>query len=183
MIATEGAKTEPDYFKGLNKYLKEQNPLISLEILEGGTASDPANVLKRMKKNLSKKTKQNPYEAWLVVDRDEWNEKKLNDLCSWAQKNENHHLALSNPKFEYWLLLHFEDGTGIKSPKDSSDRLKRHLSDYNKEGNSPKITLEGIKEAIERAKSRDKPQCVDWPRDPYKSTVYRLVERILFPDG
>ena len=52
-------------------------------------------------------------EAWLVVDKDQWTDEQLTQLHQWSLQQENYGFALSNPKFEYWLLLHFEDGTGI----------------------------------------------------------------------
>ena len=86
---------------------------------------------------------------------------------------------LSNPKFEYWLLLHFEEGTGITSSRDCSDRLKRHLPAYDKGIDARTITPERIDEAIRRARRQDNPPCRDWPRALGGTTVYRLVENIL----
>lgn len=88
-------------------------------------------------------------------------------------------LALSNPKFEYWLLLHFEDGDGIASPRDCSERLKRRLPGYEKGIDARKITRDRIDVAIRRARQRDNPPCADWPHVLGGTTVYRLVENIL----
>jgi hypothetical protein len=49
-------------------------------------------------------------EAWLAVDKDIWIDSQLQELHQWPQEAQNHGFALSNPSFEYWLLLHFEDG-------------------------------------------------------------------------
>ena len=49
-------------------------------------------------------------EAWIVIDRDEWTEEQLARLHQWSNERTNHGFALSNPNFEYWLILHFEDG-------------------------------------------------------------------------
>jgi len=118
-------------------------------------------------------------EAWLVVDKDQWTDEQLDQLRAWAQARDNYGFALSNPKFEYWLLLHFEDGTGIASSRDCSDRLNRHLPDYDKGIDARKITRDRIDEAIRRARLRDNPPCVDWPRALGGTTVYKLVENIL----
>lgn len=132
-----------------------------------------------MKDSLKQKENQRfPDEAWLVVDRDQWTEEQLNELYDWAKSGKDRGFALSNPKFEYWLLLHFEDGNNIKSAQDCSNRLRRFLPDYDKKVDSHKITPESIDKAISRAKKRDDPP-VDWPRDPGGTTVYRLVENIL----
>jgi hypothetical protein len=58
--------------------------------------------------------------------------RKLFVIAVEGVKTEPQYFALSNPKFEYWLLLHFNDGTGIASSRDCSDRLKRHLPGYDK---------------------------------------------------
>jgi hypothetical protein len=118
-------------------------------------------------------------EAWLVVDKDQWSDEQLADLHAWAQNGDNHGFALSNPKFEYWLLLHFEDGRGIASSRDCSDRLKRHIPGYDKRIDPREITPQRIEDAIRRAKQRDDPPCADWPRALGSTTVYRLVEKIL----
>lgn len=71
-------------------------------------------------------------EAWLVVDKDQWTDEQLTQLHQWSLQQENYGFALSNPKFEYWLLLHFEDGTGVTSSRDCTERLKRWIPEYDK---------------------------------------------------
>jgi hypothetical protein len=115
----------------------------------------------------------------LVVDQDRWTDDQLTKLHQWSLQATNHGFALSNPKFEYWLLLHFEDGSGIASSTDCTDRLKRYLPDYDKGIDTRKIALAQIEQAIRPAQQRDHPRCTDWPRTMGATTVYRLVERIL----
>ena len=57
-------------------------------------------------------------EAWVVVDKDQWGDAQLNSLFRWSQSSTNFGFALSNPKFEYWLLLHFEDGNNVSTSRD-----------------------------------------------------------------
>lgn len=118
-------------------------------------------------------------EAWIVVDRDRWEEPHLDELDAWSREASNRGFALSNPKFEYWLLLHFEDGAGIRSAGDCDRRLRAHMPDYRKSLGSAPIAEPGIREAIRRARSRDRPPASSWPREPGQTTAYRLVERIL----
>ena len=132
-----------------------------------------------MEDRLKQKNLENSDEAWLVVDKDQWTDEQLAQLHTWSQSADNYGFALSNPKFEYWLLLHFEDGTNIGSPSECSARLKRHLPDYDKGLDIRKITPDMIEEAIRRAKIRDNPPYVDWPRTFGSTTVYKLVENIL----
>jgi hypothetical protein len=57
---------------------------------------------------------------------------KLQKLFEWSQRKENYGFALSNPNFEYWLLLHFEEGSKIAHGADCLERLKKYLLGYNK---------------------------------------------------
>ena len=175
VIAVEGVKTEPQYFAIFN----DQQSVIRVNCLKGRHDSSPPQVLKRMGDYLRQEESRSSDEAWLVVAKDKWTDGQLTQLHAWAQKRDNYGLALSNPKFEYWLLLHFEDGTDIASSRDCSDHLKRYLPGYDKGIDAGKITRQEIDDAIRRARQRDNPPCADWPRALGGTTVYRLVESIL----
>lgn len=174
IIAVEGNKTEPQYFN----ILDIQKSVIKIQCLKGKDGTSPLHVLRRMANRLKEESLRESDEAWLVVDKDEWTNEQLAQLFKWSQKNSRYGFAVSNPKFEYWLLLHFEDGNGVTGPRDCEDRLMRHLPDFDKGIDSNKITQPMITSAIGRAKRRDNPPCADWPRE-IGTTVYRLVESIL----
>lgn len=175
VVAVEGEKTEPQYFSIFN----DEQSVIWVNCLGGNRDSSPTAVLKRLKAYLRSKGLKSSDEAWLVVDKDQWTDEQLSQLHRWAQSSSNYGFALSNPNFEYWLLLHFEDGTRIKSSQDCSERLKRYLPGYDKGIDAHKFTPERIEDAIRRAQARDNPPCTDWPRKLGCTTVYRLVENIL----
>jgi hypothetical protein len=175
VIAAEGAKTEPQYFSAFNG----EKSVIHVKCLKGKHRSSPPQVLKRMEERLKEECLNESDEAWLVVDKDQWSDEQLKGLHEWSCKKGHYGLALSNPKFEYWLLLHFEDGRGIASSQDCSKRLRDFLPDYDKGIDTRRITRESVDEAIRRAKARDNPRCEDWPRSFGSTTVYRLVENIL----
>ena len=122
-------------------------------------------------------------EAWVVVDRDSWPAEHLAELHAWSQSKENFGFALSNPMFEYWLLLHFEDGDRVANGEHCNERLRRHLPNYDKHIHEQHFTPARIQSAVDRARRRDDPPCADWPRNPGSTTVYRLVERILAVQG
>lgn len=174
ILAVEGARTERLYFAHFN----DNSSLVRVECLEGKHQSAPAQVLKRMKAYISRERLRSSDEAWLVIDKDQWSDEQLETLYRWTQQKSNYHLALSNPRFEYWLLLHFEDGAGVSSVRELTERLRRWLPDYDKGIDMRKIAREQIEEAIRRAKRRDQPPCPDWPRVFGQTTVYRLIERI-----
>lgn len=163
VIATEGAVTEPLYFSIFNN----QESVIKVKCLKSG-ASAPKHVLARMKKYLRDETLQATDEAWLVVDKDLWPDEQLTQLRAWAKEQKNHGLAVSDPKFEYWLLLHFED---CSSSSKCGTRLQECLSRYDKGFDIRKLTQPMIDDAIRRARQRK----INTP--PY-TEVYKLVEKI-----
>lgn len=175
LIAAEGSKTEPQYFSLFNN----RHATIQIKCLKGGHGSSPPQVLKRMKTWLQENSLKDSDEAWLVVDKDQWTDQQIMQLYTWSQSKMNYGFALSNPKFEYWLLLHFEDGKGVYSSEQCSERLRRHLPDYDKEIDLRKISPDKIGEAVGRAKERDK--ATDWPR-AVGTTVYILVEKLIQPE-
>lgn len=173
VIATEGAVTEPSYFKRF----EDQETVVHINLLSGKNKSAPAHVLRRMNDYLKKKGLRASDEAWLVVDTDHWTVWQLSELHEWANSNRNCFLAVSNPKFEIWLLLHFEDGNGIASSRECSERLVRYLPNFAKGQVEFMHLANGVPDAIRRARLKDSPPCRDWPRT-IGTTVYRLVEKL-----
>ena len=117
-------------------------------------------------------------EAWLVVDKDQWTDEQLLELSEWSGEAQNYGFALSNPKFEFWLLLHFEDGKGISSSQVCSQRLRRHMPNYAKDINKRNISRAMIEKAVQRARELDASACSQWPHSN-GTTVYKLVENII----
>lgn len=177
IIATEGNKTEQQYFEGLGALCTKV--IVSIKCLPSKGDTSPRHVLERMKSYIRKDDLREGDEAWLVIDKDKWNEEELNCLARWAGENEQYGLALSNPKFEYWLLLHFENGNGITSSTQCSQKLKQHLPRYDKNIDMRKISKEMVALAMIRGELRDVPLCIGWPRKMGVTTVYRLVKKIL----
>ena len=172
LISTEGEKTEKEYFLMFNS----RTSIVKVKPIVAKRDSSPNKVLARMKANLSDLKRDD--EAWLVVDKDSWNEAQLMELHLWAQTNDTYGFALSNPCFELWILMHFETCGGVHDIRTCRERLKRYIPGYNK-GIDPKyFSMDVIKKAIKNAKSLDSPPCRDWPRGT-GSTVYRLVDKIV----
>lgn len=175
ILAVEGAVTERQYFDILNRIIAGVN----IKTLKKKDKSSPSQVLKRMRTELSKEPLQELDEAWLVIDNDGREDKELEPLNQWAKQADKHNFALSNPKFEYWLLLHFEDA-GAHDSRSCSKALENCLPNFDKSIDHRKFTVENINEAVCRAKrqNQDEQSCHDWPRST-GTTVYKLVESIL----
>ena len=173
VLATEGAETEPQYFALFNS----TTMTITVKCLKSTTNSAPAHVLKRMGRYLQSNPLKPGDAAWLVVDKDQWTEEQLAQLHTWANSHEQYGLAVSNPSFELWLLLHFDVSAGIVNLRQCKDRLKRYLPNYDKGHIETIKLLPGIPAAIDRARMKDSPPCADWPRT-IGTTVYLLVEKL-----
>lgn len=174
VLATEGAQTEPQYFA----LFHNKSTVIQVKCLKGKTKSSPNQVLKRMKKHLQETQLHSEDQAWLVVDKDQWTDEQLQELLNWSQSSQKYGLAVSNPKFELWLLLHFEEGNGIANSAECSKRLGKCLPNFAKGDVDVRKLEDNIGKAIDNAKRKDVPPCRDWPRHT-GTTAYRLVEQIL----
>jgi len=174
VIATEGAVTEPAYFELFN----EDQVVVRIRCLKSKTKNSPGSVLERLKHYLKEENLRKKDEAWLVVDLDQWTEEQLHELYVWSCQSDCYGFAVSNPKFEYWLLLHFEETKGSCESRECSKRLQQYLPEYDKTINRRHFTPDRIDQAVRRAELRDNPPCSDWPRKT-GTTVYRLVKKIL----
>lgn len=105
VIATEGQRTEVDYFNDLAKYY--ENSKVQVKVLDKiDSNSSPRDVLKldQFKKEYGLDKDD---ELWMVIDRDSqsWDENQIAEIARLCQQK-HYYLALSNPCFEFWLLLH-----------------------------------------------------------------------------
>ena len=173
VIAAEGEKTEPEYFNMFNN----DKTVIHIKCLKGKHNSSPTQVLARMEKYLREKDLRKGDEAWLVVDKDKWTTDQLHQLHDWSADGDNHVFSLSNPNFEYWLLLHFDDGHGISSTRECSERLRVYWPDYDKGVDGGRLR-DNAHKAVERARQKDNPPCDKWP-ERTGTTVNKLVDKIL----
>jgi hypothetical protein len=116
-VAGEG-KSEEKYFKGIRDYANELGITenIVIEPLEKEdeyrTKSHPKHIIKLLEErsNQWEEWGIEPNELWMIIDRDKQNVseqqiRKIIDSCN----SKGYNIALSNPAFELWLLLHFKD--------------------------------------------------------------------------
>ena len=115
---------------------------------------NPAQVLKRFTKAMREEDFRRGDEAWVVVDVDDWDESEFAELLAWAESDQRHHLAISNPKFELFLVMHFEKANGCTTAPKVDATLKRYLPRYAKRISATQFTEADVKAAIENAKSK-----------------------------
>lgn len=90
---------------------------------------------------------------WIISDKDQYTADQLEALFTWARRRSDRSLGFSVPQFEFWLLLHYENGTGVATQKDCMSRLKAADPRYQKNNlSSVQFTEAQIKAAVKRAK-------------------------------
>ena len=174
IIATEGAKTERSYFEIFH------DSRIKIEVLATGEANDsaPQHVIERLNEFAQKYNLGEEDTLWLVLDVDRWGPKNLSSVCRQA-KQKKYRLAISNPCFEAWLCLHFDNlDPNDKTCKDFKKRLQSVLGSYNSSNIDVAPFVENIQEAVRRAKQLHSDDNQNWDPTP-GSHVYRVIEMIL----
>lgn len=178
-IFTEGCETEPRYFAMIGKFFAN-NVYLSIKYCK--TRPQPPQILKYAKKFIHDEKPKKDDDVWIIVDVDDRNKTDFQPLHQWAAKKENYGLAISNPCFEYWLLLHFEKGYKISSLKHCLDRLKAHLPNYGKSRINEEQLNSKVCEAIGNAKNRYS-SCDKDLFNGNCTTVHFLVEKIINADN
>lgn len=179
-ICLEGGKknqTERNYF---NETLDKEHFVITYNKNE---YTDCESLFRDAKRKFSN-SKNNDFDmAFVVFDMDtksgEWRKK-----IDYPKKNSTDKIMFipSNPAFEYWLLLHYED---CKRRYNSNDELinhlKKYIKDYRKNMTDYKLDSQQIQEAIIRARRYMDPKNIKTNHDLLDTLSYEtgtLVYRI-----
>lgn len=96
--------------------------------------------------------------AWIILDDDARPHEELLPVFDWAasrERQQDRGVGFSRPQFEYWLILHYEDGAGISTQAECMRRIDELSGGYRK-GDSSRLPLEmdRIKMAINGAQAR-----------------------------
>ena len=196
VIASEGKDTERIYFKALAK--EYTNPRVHVHILERSEAeqnnSSPEHVLKQLNDYKEQYALEADDELWLVIDKDRWTEAMLSRVATECTQDEYMHMALSNPCFELWLLLHIEDAVSLtpeeqmlwmenrRKSKNSDPYLKvslrQKMGSYHESSYDALSLIVHVEDAIERARALDKNPNDRWPQT-LGTRVYLLAESVM----
>jgi hypothetical protein len=139
---------------------------------------NPKQVLKRFQKAMRTEDFRKGDEAWIVVDVDDWNDAEFAELLAWAKSDPRHHLAISNPKFELFLVMHYERGNGCTTPQKVDAALKKNWPRYAKRISATHFTREQVETAIENARIK-RAGCQDPVPAPGMTDVYLLVGKLI----
>jgi hypothetical protein len=196
VLAFEGEVTEKKYFQRLRKS-PHFNPTGLIETVPltkpPFSGNDPISLAKLLKAAKKEYRFKKTDEFWLIVDRDDWatiHRIDFNQLIQDFDQEGNFHLALSNPCFEVWFLLHYVDLTSCspeeltqieQNPKVGNKKYTSHrVASFSENGyskNPPSNLCPRTKLAIHRAK------LLDLANERYPSSVgthvYKLVEKLI----
>jgi hypothetical protein len=183
LVLCEGIKTEPQYIRGYERHAKRTSvAVVDVEFYKESESAVPLTLVKdaRERKKLSeKRARKDPYEGydeiWCVFDRDE--HPHVPEALNMARDNDIH-VAYSNPCFELWLLLHFVESPGAQHRHELQRRMRDHVSAYEKsvvfEDYSP-----GLDAAMQRAARLEAHAADDDDSGRNPSTgVFRLIQSI-----
>ena len=180
LVVCEGAVTEPQYIEGFR--VAEGANTVRVHIkAPGGDPKAAVELAIKLAEEAAERARRERDdnlrydEVWCVFDVDE--HKRLDEARRTAETN-GVRLAVSNPCFELWLLLHFFDQTAALSRKRASELLKKHLPVYAKHVRFPEVSA-GYHDAVIRAEALDLRHAQTGAQGGNPSSgVYCLTERI-----
>jgi len=204
VLSFEGTRSEPRYFDGLRNsiYFNDNGRIEFAELTRKQNeklGSDPKVVKQILKAAKSEFALKSTDEFWMIIDRDDWETThhiNIDQIVKECKDEGNFFMAMSNPCFEFWLLLHLEGFNFAAMSKEEREMLysnpkisnKRHyiehvLSDIMGGSYSKRIRasnfLSGVYLAIERAKTLHN-DGEDYPSG-FGSDVFLLVEKVVKP--
>jgi RloB-like protein len=183
LIVCEGANTEPQY---LEQFAETHREAI-VEVETVAAAGVPLSVVREAKKlkneaGATAKRVKNQYlkydSVWCAIDFDQ--HPNIPEALQMASRN-GIKVALSNPCFELWLILHLRDAPGMIHRHAAQSLLKGFVPNYDK-----KVDYEtyraGYERAVTRARKLDELAAVigEPGRNP-TTGVYKLTETIVPP--
>jgi len=194
VLAFEGNETEQIYFEDFMSDEQFNEDLIYLHLLKrpkSDTNSAPNHVFNKLKKEAKDEYNFAPEdELWMIIDKDRW--KNIPAIIELCKKQGNMFVAVSNPCFEFWILLHVKDFTTLTEQEiqditrnEKITNKKRYIDvflgktldgGYNKTNPKPERYLDKIDFAISQADQLDNKH-EDFP-ESLGSHVYKVMKKI-----
>ena len=184
LVVCEAQKTEPNYFRALSACLDYS--ALTVDAARGGQSKPSYTVNRAITLRRTKGMKRKD-QVWCVIDTESATDgRDIESAIVLARKN-GIKLALSNPSFEYWFLLHFEC---CDPPYANADEVitylrRHHILHYDKAADTFQTCLKGkTRVALKHAGLLRARAVCPWEEYPNPSThVDRLVTAILEAAG
>lgn len=187
LIACEGSKTEPGYFESIRRELRLRT--LQIIVLPHQGRTDPHSIIERVIEERKEMKRNQAWtegdSAWAVFDGDEHIEQSLDNwrsaiVLATKQKIQ---LAITNPSFEFWYLIHFQDYFAQITRDRVMNLLEKHIPNYDKSMCLyPKPLKPLTEQAIQRAEriaaqiQRDE---LDEHSNPCCSGLPKLIQSLL----
>ena len=177
VIAVEGEKDETRYFEQMKRITRQHLEIVIAERAEEGDRSDPVGGYLRLYKQIKKGNFDKSLdEFWLVCDVDRYQTQGNLQNAVKGCMEAGYQCAVSNPSFDFWLLLHFEDAPLGEQRRQYKKAWKEYVHERREKDMSCLLPL--VDNAIERARNGDPDPLGRWPQTT-GTHVYKLVERLV----
>lgn len=177
-IISEGTVTEYSYIERVQDFLPQDNSqAISTKKAKDSSISSLITKAREIAED-------SPYkndEFWILVDRDKDSHftEQLASLRKWEDESAQNHIAISAPRFEYWLLAHVENCPRAENAC-SDSYVARYFPGFDRKKsvkrNVSSITLENIKHAL--SVTLPPPHVIDESNRPY-TQMGLLIQSLL----
>ena len=179
VVFCEGSVTEPGYLKSLERLHGPQN-IATFDILEVGLP--PRKLVEKAKiaKAEAEDSAEGDTEYWCVFDVEAPTPHPLiRDAVVMARDN-GIRVAVSNPCFELWLLLHYADRTGWLTTAEAV-ALRGQYDGSTGKGLDGDGYVRRRAEAVARARKLEamhRSDITDFPHDNPSSGMFKLAEAV-----
>jgi RloB-like protein len=188
VVFCEGQRTEPEYLDALKRQPSVRDvAAVDLRVETGQGGSVPRTLVAMATDACRRAIDEEAEidEFWCVFDV-EWprNHPGLEEAVNYARAN-GIMLAVSNPCFELWLILHFQDH-GAWLDNNQVRRLRRQLDGSSDKGLDAAKYMPFTADAARRAAELDKRHLQDgtaFPHDNPSSGMHRLLAAVEPPTG
>jgi RloB-like protein len=186
LVFCEGERTEPEYLNALKlEPAIREVAAVEIRVAQADSGAVPLTLVKRAIEARSRGISENDEvdEFWCVFDV-EWpvNHPNLVAAVALAQQY-GINLAISNPCFEVWLVLHLqEQGSWLNN--EQAVKLRRRLDRSAGKGLDPARYMPHVSTASQRAAKLDERHQRDgtsFPDDNPSSGMHRLITSVQVP--
>ncbi len=199
VIASEGREQEVKYFNILKKEhihtFQKQN--IQIEVLKRPNTQHGDSSPKWVKEMIVEFLEHNNFDYenfdnirendifFLVIDTDQWAEQEIISLVDFCKQKQQFNLAISNPCFELWLILHLTDITDEINSQFENQSKSTYSQICKKIWNidlihnfQTALKLDNIKLAVLISKKLDADKNIDFPIAFLSSKVYKVIDKL-----
>lgn len=131
LIVTEGKRTEPLYFKGLQKLILQKIggsvDVVEAPVIDISGEGCSTGKLIEVADHIVKDAKIIYQNVWIVFDKDDFSDF---DQAINIGRSKGYKMAWSNQSFEYWLYLHFEYSDAALHRNEWTKKLNGIFKEY-----------------------------------------------------